>query len=101
MGVFPISGFLVNPLKENCHNSGTSNDIDMKLGPVTKVDKKNTVTSKNIDDGVMSTNYGVIVIFSIYNQFGAIRKPDSELMVSKTYMFIKSNLLSYENWKQN
>ena len=26
----------------------------MKLGPVTKLDKKNTATSENIDDAVMS-----------------------------------------------
>ena len=41
---FRISGqFLI---KENLHNSGTSNDIDMKLGPVTKLGKKNKKTSK-------------------------------------------------------
>ena len=28
-------------IKENCHNSRNSNDIDMKLGPVTKFDKRN------------------------------------------------------------
>ena len=33
-------------IKENCHNSRTSNDIDMKLGPVTKLDKRNKITSK-------------------------------------------------------
>ena len=27
---------------ENCRNSRTSHDIDMKLGPVTKLDKRNT-----------------------------------------------------------
>ena len=48
-GVFPISGFLVNPLlKENCHKSRTGNDIDMKLGPVTKLDKRNKITSKKL-----------------------------------------------------
>ena len=36
-GVFPNSGFLVKYLiKENCHNSRAFDDIDMKLGPVTK-----------------------------------------------------------------
>ena len=33
-------------MKENCHNSGTSDDIDIKLGPVTKLDKRNKETSK-------------------------------------------------------
>ena len=35
---FRISG--QSFIKENCHNSRTSDDIDMKLGPVTKLDKK-------------------------------------------------------------
>ena len=32
--------------KENCHNLRTSDDIDMKLGPVTKFDKRNKTTSE-------------------------------------------------------
>ena len=43
--VFPIFGFLV--INEKCHNSRTSDDIDMKLEPVTKLDKGNNATSKN------------------------------------------------------
>ena len=39
---FRISG---QPLiKENCNNSRTSDDIVMKLGPVTKLDMKNKAT---------------------------------------------------------
>ena len=37
----------------------------MKLGPVTKRDKKNTATSKKFDDDVISLNFDVIVIFQI------------------------------------
>ena len=49
---FQISG---QPFtEENCHNSRTSNDIDVKLGPVTKLEKKNTAVSKNSDTGVTS-----------------------------------------------
>ena len=89
-GVFPNSRFLVKSLIiENCHNSRTSDDIDMKLGPVYKLYKRNKATSKNFDDDVMSGNCGVIVIFSIYSQFGAIRKPNSGRRVCKTYVFIK------------
>ena len=73
----------------------------MKLGPVTKLDKKKKTTSKRFGDAVMSANCGVIVIFPIYGQFGAIRKPDSGRIVCKTYIFINSNLLSYKNLKQN
>ena len=45
------------------------------------------------------SNFDVIVIFPIYNQFGAIRKQDSRHMIS--YIFINNNFLSYKNWKQN
>ena len=37
-----ISNFRISRqllIKENCHNSRTSYDIGMKLGPVTKIDK--------------------------------------------------------------
>ena len=69
----------------------------MKPGPVTKIDKRNKTTSQKFDDDIMSTNCDVIVNFPIYDQFVAIRKPDSGCIVSKTYIFIKSNLLSYKN----
>ena len=53
-GVLPISGisgqFLI---KENCHTFRTSDDIDMKLGPVTKLDQKNKKPSKKSDVDVM------------------------------------------------
>ena len=76
----PVSG--QSFIKENCDNSRTSNDIDMKLGPVTKLNKRN-MTEKT-DDGVMSTVCNIIFILLIYGQFGAIRKPDSGRMVCKT-----------------
>ena len=40
-------------IKGNCHNTETSNDIDMKLGTVTKLDKGNKTTSTKFDDDVM------------------------------------------------
>ena len=61
---FRISGQSL--IKENCDNFRTSDDIYMKLGPVTKLDKRNKITSKKSDDDVMSTNCDIIVIFSIY-----------------------------------
>ena len=72
---FQISGQSL--IKENCHNSRTSGDIDMKLGPVTKLDKRNKTTSKNFSNDVMLENCDAIVIFTIYGQFGAMRKLDS------------------------
>ena len=38
----------------------------MKFGPVTKIDKRNKITSKKFDGDVMSANYDVTVIFPIY-----------------------------------
>ena len=67
---FRISGQSL--IKENCQNYRTSHDIDMKLRPVTKIDKRNKTTSKNFDEDAMSANCDVIVIFLICCQFGAI-----------------------------
>ena len=64
-------------------------NIDMKLGSVTKIDKRNKTTSKKIEDDFMSENCENC---SIYGQFGAIRKPDPGCKVCKTYVFINSNL---------
>ena len=87
-GVFPISGFSGQSLikRDNCHNSRTSDDIDMKLGSVTKLDKRNKATLKIFGDNVMSENCEVIAIFAIYGQFGVIRKPDFGRKVCKTYI---------------
>ena len=46
---------------------------------------------KKFDDDVTSTDCDVIVIFPIYDQFEAIRKPDSGRIVCKTYIFINKN----------
>ena len=64
----------------------------MKLGPVTKFDKRYKITSKNVDYDVMSVNFDVIVIFRIFSQFGAVRKPDCA--ACKSYVSSNSNLLS-------
>ena len=63
----------------------------MKLGPVTKHDKRNTETSKKIDNDVLLANCVVIVTFLIYGQFGVIQKPDSGRMIYKTYIFMIVN----------
>ena len=73
--VFPISGQSL--IKKNCHNSRTSDDIDIKLGPVTKFDNRNKTTSKKFGDDVMSSNCDVIVIFPISDQSGGGFRIDS------------------------
>ena len=76
---FRISGQSL--IKKNCHNSRTSDGIDMKLGPVTKLDKRNKTTSKKID-------IDVIVIFRIFGQFGAVRRPDSGTESAKVMLLV-------------
>ena len=60
----------------------------MKLEPVIKVEKGNTLTSKKIDDDVMSANCDIIAFFLIYGQFAATQKPDSGCMFYKTYFLL-------------
>ena len=69
-----ISNFRISDksfIDKNYHNSRTSHDTDLKLGPVTKVDKRNMARSKKLYDDNISANYGVIVFF----QFMANLKP--------------------------
>ena len=73
----------------------------MKLGLVTKLYKRVKTTpkkkKKKNDDHVVFANCDVIAIFPIYDQFGAIWKPDSGRIVCKIYIFVKSNLSYYKN----
>ena len=55
----------------------------MKVGLVTKLDKRNKTTSRKNRDGVMPENCDVVIIFSIFGHFGGIRKPDSGRRVCK------------------
>ena len=50
-------------MKENCHNSRTSDAIDIKLGSVTKIDKRNKKMSKKIDADVMSAIVTSLLFF--------------------------------------
>ena len=69
----------------------------MNLQPVTKLDRRNKTTPKKIDAEVMLENSDVIVIFRIFGQFGAVRRPDSGDRVCKSYVFSNSNLFSYKD----
>ena len=51
-----ISDFRFSAQSLKNENSRTSNYIDIKLGPVTKLDNRNTATSKNLNDDVVSAN---------------------------------------------
>ena len=68
----------------------------MKLEPVAKLHKANTATSRKGND-VMLANCSITVIFPVYCQFGAMRKPYSGRMICITYILINSNFLPYKN----
>ena len=54
----------------------------MKLGPVTKLGKRNKITSKRFDDDVMSKNRHFTAICPIYSQFGARNAGFSQKMLT-------------------
>ena len=66
--------------KENCHNSRTSYDSDIKLGPVTKLDKKTKQRQKNL---TLTSCRKIVTSLSFFGfltnleQFGG-RIPDTE-----------------------
>ena len=60
---FQISGQSL--IKENCHNSRTSDDVDMKLVSETELDKRNKKKTSKNDNDVMSENCDVTDIFLI------------------------------------
>ena len=77
-------------MNENFHNSRTSHDIDMKLGPLTKAEKSNMATSKKKkkDNDVRAADFDVIVFFTIFGQSVTIRKWDSGRMVYKFSLIV-------------
>ena len=62
-GYFRFPDFWSTLVNENCHNSRTSNDIDMKLGPVTKFDKGNTTPLKKLP---MTSCQKIVMSLSIF-----------------------------------
>ena len=71
----------------------------MKLGPVTKLDKRNKTTSKKIDDDVMSEYCDVIVIFQIFHQLelSGGRIPDTESAKAMFSVMVTFCLTETEN----
>ena len=99
--VFLISGFLVKSLvNKNYHNPRISNTIDINLGPVTKLDKKNTTTSKKLMLMSCQQIMTFLSFFWLMVWFGAIQNLDFEPMVYNFYIFINRNLLPWKK-KEN
>ena len=73
----------------------------MKLGPVTKLDKRKKTTSKKLDDDVTTLNCDAIVIFPIFGQFGAIRMPDAQSVKLTYSLKVTFNLTKTVNRTKN
>ena len=59
----------------------------MKLGPLSKLEKKNTMMT-------LCTNYDIIINFQVYDQFRVMREVGVGWMIPDFYCFINDNLLS-------
>ena len=78
--VVSISGFPVKSfINKNCPNSKTSNNIDMKLGPVTKLVKKIQQRQKSLTMTSCWQMMTSLSLFQVYGQFGVIRNPNFEI----------------------
>ena len=72
-GYFQFPDFRSTFCKENYHNSTTNNDVDMKLGPVPKLDKTNKIISKSFDDDVIQQNVSSLWFFRFIANLGPSR----------------------------
>ena len=59
----------------------------MKLGPLSKLEKKNTMMTS-------CTNYDIIISFQVYDQLRVRWELDFGWMIPYFYCFINDNLLS-------
>ena len=84
-------------IKENYLNSRTSDDIDIKLGPV--LDKRNKTTSKKFDDDVMSKNLTSLSFFQFMANLeqSESRIPDAETVKIMFFLIVTFDLTKTEN----
>ena len=84
-------------IKENCHNSRTSDDVEIKLRPATKPDKRNKTTSKQFDDYIKSGNCDEIVIFFNLRPICSNRSPDALSVKLMVLLIVTFYLTRKEN----
>ena len=66
-----ISNFRIScqaSINENCHDSITSNVIDMKLDKRTKIGRRNTSRSNNLKNADINKTKGVLVLKSMFSK---------------------------------
>ena len=95
-----ISNFLISGqclINKNFSNSRNSSDIDIKVGPVTKLDKRNEATSKfkkKKKKLKMILCQQIVTSLSFFQFIANLDQSRNRILVCKTYIFIISNLLS-------
>ena len=86
---FRISG--QSFINENCHNSGSSHDINTKLGPVTELDKRNMANLEKFDEDASRR-----IVTSLSLTSASYGMPYTGHMTYKIYIYIKDNLFPYK-----
>ena len=70
-GISDFGIFGQSLIKGNCHNPRTSDDIDMKLRPETKLDKRNKKTSKNL---TTTSGQKIVILLSFFRLMANLEK---------------------------
>ena len=85
-------------IKVNCHNSRTTDDIEMKLERV----KRNKRNRNNVQKIWRSCCVKKLWRHCYsFNLWPILSSPEAGYIACVTYIFFNSNLLSYRNWKQD
>ena len=79
---FRVSGQSL--LKENYHNFRTSDDIDMKLGPVPKLDKRDNTTSKKL---TMASCRQIVMSLSIFQSMANMEQSGNQIQETLSIKF--------------
>ena len=66
----------------------------MKLGPVTKIDKRNKTTSKNL---AMTSFQKIVTSLSFFKFLANLKQSGGRIPDREFYVFNNSNLFSYKN----
>ena len=79
---FRVSGQSL--LKENYHNFRTSDDIDMKLGPVPKLDKRDKTTLKKL---TMASCRQIVMSLSIFQSMANMEQSGNQIQETLSIKF--------------
>ena len=73
MSISSVSTFLVKfPVNKSCYNFRSSYDAEMKLGSLSQLEKRNTMTRKTFDENVMlKIYYAILLLFMLFFRFTA------------------------------